>query len=117
MAISLALRFAMEPQRSITAATIAGSPGTYLGIGISFTHSSRQFYILNATDVSLQFSIDGINDHFVLVANGYFLNDVSSNKSEKEGLYVSQGTRFYVKTLGTPTTGAVYLSMVYGASQ
>lgn len=116
MSTGLAIRLLFEPQRSLSAATIAASAGTYLGIGTAISNPARQFLVQNLTDVTLQFSIDGINDHFPLASNTSWINDIGSNKTVAEAFYLAQGTRFYVKTLGTPTTGSVYVSIIYGGN-
>jgi hypothetical protein len=62
------------------------------------------------------FSFDGVNDHFPIPANGFFLDDISSNQSHMaQGWYLAQGSRLYVKEIGAPTLGAVYFSVFYGA--
>jgi hypothetical protein len=112
----LSIKWLPETQRTITAASIAASPGTYLGVGTAISNPARQFLIWNLTDVSLQFSFDGINNHFPLPGNGFFLDDISSNTSLSQNYLLGAGTRLYVKTLGTPSTGAVYFTVFYGAN-
>jgi hypothetical protein len=112
----LSIKFLPEPQRVISAATIAGSPGAYLGVGTAIANPARQFLIWNLTDAELQFSFDGINDHFPLPGNGFFLDDISSNQSASQSYLLAQGTRLYVKTIGTPSTGSVYFTVFYGYS-
>lgn len=70
----------------------------------------------NLTDEYVLFSFDGLTDHDVLPPNGFTLLDVTTNKTENGGaMYISQGTRIYVKELSvTPTGGAVYVSVWYG---
>jgi hypothetical protein len=117
MSASLPIRIKSETQRTITAATIAGSPGVYLGIGTAFANPIRIFYLFNQTDALLQFSWDGINDNFVLPSEGFILLDITSNKTlPAGGFYLAEGDRVYVKTLGTPTVGSVYLSSFYGSN-
>lgn len=116
MATGLAIRLLPETQRSLSAATIAASAGTYLGIGTAISNPARIFYLQNLTDVTLQFSFDGINDNFPLAANGFILLDATANQSHISGCYIAQGQRIYVKTLGTPASGAVYLTVFYGAN-
>ena len=112
----LSIRWMPEPQRTISAATIAGSVGTYLGVGTAISNPARQFLIWNLTDVTLQFSFDGVNDHFPLPSNSFFLDDISSNTSITQNFLLGQGTRLYVKTIGTPTTGNVYFTVFYGSN-
>ena len=60
-------------------------------------------------------SFDGVNDHLPLMARTQFIDDVTSNKSIGGGWFLSEGTRVYVKEIGTPSSGSVYLSIFYGA--
>lgn len=111
--MSLAIRMLAEPIRSLAAASIGAA---YMGIGTALEFPSRLVYIINLTDAQLMFSIDGINDHFTLPEGGFLLLDVSTNQSHTQGFYISIGQRFYVKEVGTPTTGSVYVSTFYGAN-
>lgn len=111
MAPTLAIRMLFEPQRTLAAGSIGAA---YMGVGTSLDHPARQFLIQNLTDAAVQFSFDGIEDHFPLPANGFFLSDVSSNTSVSKAFFLAKGDRLYVKQLGTPTTGSVYFSVIYG---
>lgn len=106
-----AIRMLFETVRTIPAATIAVG---YMGVGTSLDHPARQFLIQNLTDQTVMFSFDGVNDHFPLPSNGFFLNDISSNKSVTEAFFLAQGDRLYVKQLAVPTTGFIYFSVIYG---
>jgi hypothetical protein len=107
------IRFSAEPVRSLSSGSISAG---YVGVGTSVGDPIRQFFIQNLTDATLMFSFDGINDHFPLPANGFFLNDIASNKlNSTQGWYLAEGTRLYVKEIGTPSTGAVYFSVFYGS--
>lgn len=110
--IALAIRLQFEPVRSLVYTSIGSG---YMGIGTSISNPARQFFIQNLTDVTLMFSFDGINDHFPLPANGFFLDDVCSNKTQQGGFYLAEGTRLYVKEIGTPSTGSVYFTVAYGS--
>jgi hypothetical protein len=105
----LALRLAIEPLRSLAFGSISG---TYAGIGTSRSNPSRKLLFQNYTDVLITFSDDGVNDKFVLEAGAQFILDMAVSHN---GDYCSQGTRWYAKTAGSPTIGAVYLSTWYGA--
>lgn len=114
MAINLSVRLAAEPVRSLGFASITSS---YMGIGTSFVYPCRILLIQNLTDDTLMFSFDGINDHFPLPGAGFILIDIESNKTSTGGaLNLPAGTRIYVKTVGSPTQGSVYVSTFYGAS-
>ena len=112
--MSLAIKILPETVRSLAAASIVAG---YMGIGTAIDNPARIFYLQNLTDATLMFSFDGINDHFPLPANGFILLDVATNRTVSEQFYVSQGQRIYVKELGVPTTGSVYLTVFYGSDQ
>ncbi len=113
----LSIKWYPEAQRDVTAANLAASPGVYLGVGTALENPARQFLIWNLTDKLLQFSFDGLTDHFVLPAQGFFLDDISSNTSVSQNFLLAQGTRLYAKTTGSsPTTGSVYFSVFYGSN-
>lgn len=111
---TLSIRLLAEPVRSLAAGVITS---TYMGIGTELDFPSRIPFIQNLTNQTLMFSLDGIDDHFPLPANGYMILDVVANKSQTQGMYISEGQRFYVKDMGTPaTTGAVYVTTFYGSN-
>lgn len=109
-----AIRIEFEPLRSIDGLAIPA--GTYVGgeIGTQMEHGIIQFKIDNLTDAHLVFSIDGINDHFIVCPEGFFLSDLASNQISQSGLFLAKGVQFYVKQLEVPTTGTVYLSTMFG---
>lgn len=111
--MTLAIRLLAEPIRSLAAASIGAA---YMGIGTGLNNPSRIVYIQNLTDAQLMYSLDGINDHFTLPDGGFLLLDITTNRSLPQGCFISQGQRFYVKEVGTPTTGSVYVSTFYGAN-
>ena len=100
-----------EPVRSLAYTSIGGS---YMGIGAAFANPVRLLYVANLTDATLMFSLDGLTDHFALPGGGPIIMDLCSNKTSKEGLFFAQGNRVYVKDIGTPTQGSVYVSVIYG---
>lgn len=114
MANKGAIRVAFEAQRSLAFGSIGAS---YAGIGTSFDNPIRLAFIQNLTNATLQFSFDGVDDHFPLPSNGYFLMDISANKTVEEGFYIAEGDRIYVKRLDTPTQGSVYVSVLFGEDE
>jgi hypothetical protein len=113
-----AIRLSIEPVRSLPFGSISG---TYAAIGhgsatgAAMVNPIRQFMLQNLTDVSLMFSIDGINDAFPLPTNGYLIDDITSNKTVSVGFFLAEGTILYVKSLsGNPSTGSVYFTTFYG---
>ena len=110
--MALAIRLKFEPVRSLSFNSIGAS---YMGVGTGLTNPASQIFIQNLTDAELMFSFDGVNNHFPLAANGYFLSDVGSNQSRNLGFYIAAGDRLYVKRSGVPSSGTVYFSVMYGS--
>ena len=110
---ALSLQLMAEPLRSLAYGSISG---TYAGIGTSISNAARVLFIQNLTDVLLLFSFDGVTDNLRLPPNGYLLLDVSSNRTDKQGWYIAQGQRFYVKqdAAGAPSYGTVDVTVFYG---
>jgi len=107
---NLAIQIWPEPLRSLAYSSISA---TYAGIGTATSYPTRIYWIQNNTDVILTFSLDGVNDHFVLPDDAFFLLDADANKTNVGGIAsIPAGTRTYVK--GSPTTGSVDLTVFYG---
>lgn len=106
---SLAIRCEFEDLRTLAFGAISG---TYAGVGSPFSHAVRLLFIVNETDVGLTVSFNGVNDQLYIPASGFFLFDVTANKSLGQGLFITEGKRVYVK--GSPTSGSVYVSVAYG---
>lgn len=104
-------RLLFEAQRSIAFGSIGAG---YADIGTVMANPIRMIMIDNLTDANLQFSIDGTNDHFVVAANSGKVLDLTANKVDRTGFVLAEGTAISVKRIGTPTTGSVYLSVMYG---
>jgi hypothetical protein len=111
--MSLAIRLVPEALRSIAFGAIGN---TYMGIGTAFLNPIRIMHLQNLTNVALLFSFDGINDHLALPGSGFFLLDVTSNKTLVQGFFIAEGQRIYTKYIGSdaPVSGLVYLSAFYG---
>lgn len=109
--MSESTRFQVEPIRSLAFGSILAG---YALIGTKLAHPSHQLCIQNLTNVQLMFSFDGISDHLTLPANGFYLSDITTNQAPNLGLYLAKGEGIYVKRVGTPTSGAVYLTTFYG---
>lgn len=111
---NLSVRLKAEPVRTIAFGSILAA---YAPVGTAYDDPVRIYYLQNLTDATLMFSWDGVNDHFPLPSTSFLLIDVTSNKSLVGGsLNIAQGDRTYVKRLGIPTIGNVYLTIFYGSN-
>jgi len=111
--MSSSIRLAVDEVRTLGFASIVAG---YTGIGTRFEHPARIIFVQNLTDKLLMFSFDGVTDHFPLAPNGYLLLDITSNKTQEQGLYLAEGSRLYVREIDNPTSGSVYLTLFYGES-
>lgn len=114
MAYARSIRLYVEPARSLGFAAIGAG---YIGVGTAIENPIRILRIVNLTNANLWFSYDGINDHEAIPANGFLLLDITANKTLDEGYYLAEGTRIYVKRIGTPTDGSVYVTVYYGSDE
>jgi len=115
MSYSFSVRLLAEPLRSLAFGSIGAA---YMGVGTAFDHPIRMIYMQNLTDVNLIFSLDGINDHFVLPDGGYMILDITANKTREQGWYIAEGQRLYAKEeVASASSGNVYLSAFYGSDQ
>jgi hypothetical protein len=89
-------------QRSIAAGSITGS---YQIVGSTFGQGVVELIIYSSLDQSVQISLDGANDFIPIPAGAVLILDLKNNLTALGGW---RGV--YVKTLGNPTTGSLYVS-------
>jgi hypothetical protein len=98
-----------EPLRSIDSATFTGN---YQALGTALAHACSIVKLINNSSVTVTISTDGIHDHDIAPANGFFLYDETTNRtSSSAGAFDPVGTQYYVK--GASGTGLVYLVVKY----
>jgi hypothetical protein len=112
--LTSSIRVRYEPLRSVAFGTITT---VYEPVGLPFVNPVRILKVTNLTNQPIFVSINGINDHDIVAANGFFLYDYSSNRSDAAGLLEQpQGDRIYVRAEGTlPDTGNIYVTVVYAS--
>lgn len=84
----------------------------------SMNQPARIYFAQNLTDVTLQFSMDGTNNHFVLPSGGFLLLDAGTNKGTPNTAAIPQGDGLYVTSIDgstLPTVGSIYFSYWYAA--
>lgn len=113
MAASDSLRITPLAVRSLAFGDVEAG---FIAIGTATEDSTRMLFVQNLSDQILMFSQDGIDDHFPLVANGFLLMDVMSNRSNSaQGAYIPANTTYFVRHLGVaPTTGTVFVTYWVG---
>ena len=113
--LASSVRVRYEPLRSLSFSDITGS---FAAVGTPFANPVRILKVTNLTDEALVISFDGINDHDIVPANGFYLYDYTSNQSARGGLLEQpQGDQVYVVAAATlPTIGYVFVTVVYASN-
>lgn len=103
-----------ETLRSIANGSISGS---YAAIGTPFLYPCRMLCIINNTDGDMFISDDGTNNKMFVPKNSFRIYDFNTNRVLKDQYFSQQvGTQLYVKQSSAPTTGSVYVEVIYGAN-
>jgi hypothetical protein len=112
--VSSSVRARYENLRSLA---FGGISGTYAGVGTSFVYPVRILKVTNLTDKDLLISFNGVDDMDVCPANAFYLYDYGSNKADQGGFFEqAAGNRLYAKQAsGAPTSGSVYVTVVYAS--
>lgn len=102
-----AIKIFPETMRSFNTATFTGA---YQLLGTATTKPIRILKFFNSSNVVATISWDGTNDHDILPVGTwveYPITACQSNVQGSQGLFVGQGTQFYIK--GAAGIGLVYL--------
>lgn len=106
-------RVVFEPLRSVA---FGGVNAAYTAVGTATTDHSRLISIFNSTDTDVLLSFDGSTDHMRIASGTGQVLDLSTNKIRDDGLFLAQGTIFYIKrAAGAPSTGNVWIQVMAAA--
>lgn len=101
-----------EPLREIAFGSISG---TYTQIGPNLSPAVRVITFTNMTNVPLNFSINGTDDHFALSPSTSFVLDIAANKTQDRGFFMSANKAIWVKDRGVAAgVGSVVVTTVFG---
>lgn len=107
-----AVKLKFEILRSLDTSTLSGS---YVRIGGALQFEARLLKLVNASNVNLLISTDGVNDMDIVPADNYVLYDAGANRgSSAPSMIFAKGTQFFLKS--TAGTGVAYLTVLYGDS-
>ena len=109
------MRAKFETLRTLAFGSIANL--TYTAVGASFANPIRILKISNTTDIDVFISFDGVTNIDVVVANGFVLYDLSTNKSNQVGvLEIPSGSKIYViRGAVAATIGNIYVTTIYAS--
>lgn len=110
--MSLSIKLLADELRTIAYGDI---DVTYEPIGSALAYPAVIVTMQNLTDVLVTISLDGDTDHFALPAGGYLTFDLCTNKVAQQGAFIATGTTFYAASADAPSSGSVYISVIYQA--
>lgn len=112
--VASSARVRYEPLRSMSSIDVSAD---YQGVGLPFANPVRILKVTNLTNENILVSLNGIDDHDIVAANGFFLYDYCTNRSSSGGLLEQpQGDRIYVKAENSlPSIGNLYVTIVYAS--
>ena len=100
-----------------TLRTIAfGTVGaTFTAVGAPLSFQARIICFTNTTNEDLIFSMDGVHDQLIVPAGSFKLFDVTTNHRpvNQDDFCFANGTQWYVRYNVAPTSGSVYIEVVY----
>lgn len=106
-------KFLFEPLRSIEHGDVEA---TYSQIGGPTEHRPCLMLIMNTLNKAVFVSVDGINDHLCLRLESTTILDLGTNKQGTSRLFMSVGTRFYVREAdGSPSKGVLAITVGFAA--
>ncbi len=87
--------------------------GTYQALGAPVVAHPHIIKFTNTTNVDVYISENAVANHLRIPAGGFALFDFTANKVRDDGLFVQQGTQFYVKQQTTGASqGAVWIEVI-----
>lgn len=89
-------------QKAVAAAAISG---TYSQVGTSFADGIVMLIIISTLDQAVQISYNGVTDHMPIPAGAAVVLDFKS-----DGMVLGGNFGIFVKEIGNPTTGSLYVS-------
>lgn len=97
-----------------------GTSASYAEVGGPLLNPCKMLIINNQMDGDLMMSFDGVTDHLYIQAGQGMVLDFSSDKEgPSEKFSLSEGTTIWVRQFGLvdPTTGDIFVSVVYGKGE
>ena len=108
MAYGTRVRFEELREAAFGALAAGNSAG-----GATSDHT-RLVSFFNTTDKDVYISLNGVTNHIRLATGTGQVLDLTTNKVRDDGLFIDQGTTFYVKRAsGAPTSGSLWIQVMY----
>jgi len=99
----------------IRTVAFGGISGTYAPVGSPQAFQARIICFTNTTNADVFFSMDGSTNQLIVPAGSFKLFDITTNHRpvNQDDFVFANGTQWYVKQVSAPTSGSVYLEIVY----
>lgn len=108
--MSFTQRLQYETLRSANTA----SASAYLVLGTPLDHAASLVKMVNLSNKDLLVSIDGSTNVDICPSGGFWLYDITANKTHTNHVFCDQGRQYHVKTTDAAAgTGLVYLVVQY----
>ena len=106
-------RVGFEAVREVAFGSVTAS---YTAVGSATLAHSRIVHIVSTLSTDVYISLDGVTNHLRIAGGGFVLFDFSTNKVSDDGLFLKEGTIFYVKqtSAGAPASGNLWIEVAYG---
>lgn len=108
--------FTTKAKVDVLRTTAFGSiTGSYVAVGTPFAFQGRIICFTNTTNEDVLFSMDGSTDALIVPAGSFKLFDVTMNHRpvNMDDFCFAIGTQWYVKYTAAPSSGAIYIEVVY----
>jgi hypothetical protein len=88
---------------------------TYNPVGPPLVYQARIICFTNTTNEDVLFSTDTTNDRIIVPAGSFKLLDITTNHRpvNQDDFCFAIGTQWYVKYAASPSSGAVYIEVIY----
>jgi hypothetical protein len=88
---------------------------TFTPVGAPFSFQARIICFTNTTNEDVIFSMDGVTDQLIVPAGSFKLFDITMNHRpvNMDDFCFAIGTQWYVRYTAAPSSGAVYIEVVY----
>lgn len=104
----------IDTLRTLAHGSISGS---YAAVGSAAILPIRLICFTNNTDGDMLFTDDLTVDKLFVAKGSFKLFDITSNRDNYDSyMALRSGTQFYVKQSTAPSTGSVYIEIIYGKS-
>ena len=102
----------VDTLRTVAFGSITAS---YTAVGPAQLYQSRIICFTNTTNQDVLFSNDGVTDKLIVPAGSFKLFDITTNHRpvNQDDFCFVIGTQWYVKYAASPSSGAVYIEIVY----